>query len=69
MENINPQNNMSEALNEILAMRDEIALMGANDYEMGAIRNILGRLKNGECTPTDALRETQSIKDRKSDYH
>ena len=54
---------------EICAIRDEVALAGANDFEIPALNNLIVRLQNEECTPEFALKEARTIRDRKQNYH
>jgi len=43
--------------------------MEANDFEIPHLKNLIERLKKGECSPEDALKETASVKNSKQDYH
>jgi hypothetical protein len=73
MENLNPQNNTNEAVNnaimQIESVRQEVNMMGANDYEIPTINDILKRLKKGEITAEKALEEVYKIEGGKCDYH
>jgi hypothetical protein len=73
MENINPQNNSNEAVNNAIinieSIRQDVYMRGANDYEIPTINTILERLKKGELTPEKAQEEVNKIEARKSDYH
>jgi hypothetical protein len=57
------------AESEILSLQQQIAVMGANDYELPTINNILAALRVGTIEPDDAVRQVQQIKDSKQDYH
>jgi len=65
------QNKMppSEALAQILALRSQTEVMGANDYEGSAFERLQKRLEEGEITPEDALKEAHGILESKQDYH
>ncbi len=54
---------------EILAIRDQIAVMGANHSEIPDINRIIERLRNGDCAPGDAVAIAKSIMYRKHDDH
>ena len=41
--------------------------MGANDYETGAIEQIIADMKAGKISPDEALRQAQAILDAKND--
>lgn len=69
MENLNQPNGNQEALNELNALRQEVYMMGANDYEIPAIDELIQKLEKGECTPEEALSQAESIKSKKADYH
>jgi hypothetical protein len=69
MENLNPINNIESAKNEIEAIRQEIYMMGANDYEIPAIDKLIERLERNECSPEEALKKALTIKGGKADYH
>lgn len=58
-----------KARDAILDMRQEIDMMGGNDYELPEIGRILGCLERGEYTPTEAVEMVYKIKKRKGDYH
>jgi len=57
------------AESEILLLRQIIANMGANDYELPTINGILAALRAGNIEPNDAVRQVQQIKASKQDYH
>jgi hypothetical protein len=54
---------------EILMIMQEVAVMGANDSEMGALRRIQAKLKSQELSPKDAVTEAITIRESKQDYH
>lgn len=54
---------------EIVMIMQEVAVMGANESEMGDLRNIRTRLKSQEISPKDAVTEAIAIRDSKQDYH
>ena len=57
------------AESEILLLQQQIAVMGANDYELPTINNILAALRAGNMEPNDAVRQVRQIKASKQDYH
>lgn len=59
----------ADARNEIMAIRDQVAAMGANDTEMYRIAEILARLEQGQCSQKEALRLAYEIRDGKNSYH
>lgn len=69
MENLESQNGNQNVVNEIMAIRQEIGMMGANDYEIPAVDQIIEKFEKGEYTPEEALQEVNAIKNRKADYH
>lgn len=54
---------------EVLASLERMYQMGANDYEPGAIGNILRKLTNDEIEPEEAVRQAFRIENSKQDYH
>lgn len=54
---------------EIDTLKAQIYAMGANDYEMPTIANILVSLREGKITPREAVDRVRKIKDSKQDYH
>lgn len=61
--------NKERAEMEILAIRDQIAAFGANDYELPAINELIKEVRNGAISPEVALREAVTIKFSKNDHH
>lgn len=61
--------NKDDAKNEIEGIRELIYMMGANDYEFDAIKNILDRLENGRVEPDKAIEEAREIMGSKQNYH
>jgi len=54
---------------EILALRDEIYMQGANDSEIGEVNRILDMLRKEEILLGEALRMVHEINNRKQSYH
>lgn len=74
MEKINKDNQeepitKEEALNQIMAIRQEVYMMGANDFEFSAIDEIVKNLESEEISPQEAVSRVYKIKEGKSDYH
>ncbi|MGB8816036.1 MAG: hypothetical protein WCC74_02275 [Minisyncoccia bacterium] len=53
----------------IMSMRDEVAVMGFNDYEMSAFDKILSDLDISLISPQEAVEKAYAIKANKQDYH
>ncbi len=64
-----PQVDLETAESKIAAVRQDIYMAGANDTEMSDLAAILESLRNGTCSPEEAVKKTQDISDRKMDYH
>ncbi|MFH1111760.1 MAG: hypothetical protein V1712_01680 [Patescibacteria group bacterium] len=54
---------------EIMAIQQEIYMMGANDSEFSVIKGILERLRNKEISAEEAIAQANQIKNNKQDYH
>lgn len=63
------QDPIAEANRTIMEILENIYKTGGNDFEFGAIREILNKLNSGEITPEDAVTEAGKIRDSKMDYH
>jgi hypothetical protein len=63
--NISP----AEAEAEIRLKMQEAHVLGANDYELSALNELVEKLQKGECSSLQAMDEAQKIMDRKTDYH
>ena len=60
---------VEKAKMEILAIRDEVALVGANDFEIPTLNSLVECLEKGECSIEYAIKEARNILLRKQDYH
>ncbi len=60
---------IESALASIAEIRQQIALMGANDSEFFLIGQITDKLSKGEIEPAEAVAEARSILNGKQDYH
>lgn len=60
---------LEQAIMVIGELKQQAAIMGANDFEIPALDAIMESLNEGECTPEEAIRSATAIVDRKSDYH
>lgn len=69
IKDIREASDVEVAESEIGALQDQIYAMGANDYEMPAIQDILDSLRGGKIEPSEAVRQVRQIKDSKQDYH
>jgi hypothetical protein len=54
---------------EINMIMQEVAVMGANDSEMGALRDIQTKLRSQSISPKEAIEQAVSIRESKQDYH
>ncbi len=60
---------INEAAAQIMAIRNQTEVMGANDYEGSAFTLLQRRLEDGEVTPEEAIVEAKGILESKQDYH
>lgn len=58
-----------EAKIEVSAAFQRMATMGANNYEPGAIKDILKKLEAGEIEPNEAVQKALEMEASKQDYH
>ena len=63
------QNNIQNVINELMYIRQETAILGFNDSEILDINKIIEKFENGELSSEEALKEANTIKNRKADYH
>ena len=63
------QMDINTAEREILAIRDRVAVMGANDDEIPGFNRLMTQLRRGEISPKDAVSAAFKIEERKVDYH
>ena len=69
-EGLNISDNLLEkTIGEINILKQEVATMGANDFEIPTFNKIIENLKNGKCSPEDAIKEAMKIRSSKQDYH
>ena len=69
VEELKFNNSKDNAIAYIRAIITELGILGANNYEISTLNELIERLEKGECTPEDAQREAEEIKQRKQDYH
>lgn len=60
---------VKDAHSEILAIKEQVFLMGANDSEGSKFDEILLQLDNKEITEDQAIGEANKILFSKQDYH
>lgn len=60
---------INKARTEIMYIRQNTNLLGANDYEMSAIEKILNQLEKKEILPKVAVERAGKILISKQDYH
>lgn len=68
-EPMNANIGVNEAADKIMAVMQDVAVMGANDSELPTLNRIVERLKKGEITPEEALEQAFKIQDSKAAYH
>jgi len=68
-ETIGLNNNTEETIRAIMAIQQEVAVMGSNDYEIPTLNKLIENVKNGEISPKEALAQATKIRDSKQDYH
>jgi hypothetical protein len=60
---------VEQAILVVGEIKQQVAIMGANDFEIPALDNILRALNESQVTAQEAIKEATLIRDRKSDYH
>ena len=60
---------LETAMQEIQSIMSQINAMGANDYEMSALQQLLTQLASGVITPAAAITAARNIRDSKQAYH
>ncbi|MCX6702011.1 MAG: hypothetical protein NTX96_02330 [Candidatus Zambryskibacteria bacterium] len=63
------ETSLDKAVMIIGEIRQQVAVMGGNDFEIPALDDLLKALTEGECTPEEAVHQAHLIIDRKADYH
>lgn len=77
MEHLDPASKMREpiptthgdAMKEIAAIEAQMRVMGRNDAEPSAIKDILDALQTGSITPLAAVEMARSMIETKQDYN
>jgi hypothetical protein len=65
----NKKMSINEAAAQIMAIRSQTEVMGANDYEGSALTQLQRRLQEGELEPEEAVKQANGILGSKQDYH
>jgi hypothetical protein len=69
-ENLNSNGlDVSEAVAEVLGIKDEVMTSGATDSENSDLDEIIRDLKEGTIKPTEGVRRAREILDSRQDYH
>lgn len=69
-EGLNIDSSLTEqTIAKIKVIENEVNVMGANDFEIPALENLIKSLEKKECTPEDAIKQAINIRDTKQDYH
>jgi len=68
-EGFRPNTPEDSAIAQIKAIKGEVAVMGFNDYEIPALDDLISCLEKRTCTPEEALRAAEHVRDSKQDYH
>ncbi len=64
-----PKLGINEAIQHIHALMTNTEVMGAQDYEPSAFRNIVVAVMEGSITPEEGVRQADAIVEGKMDYH
>lgn len=59
----------AEAIAAIAFIMQECSAMGANDSELPDLTRLIESVRNDEIDPDEAIRQAESIKASKMDYH
>ncbi len=59
---------INEALSEIQVIRQKAEVVGAQDYEPGAFKQVEDALLKGKISPEHAVQKAQGILGSKQDY-
>jgi hypothetical protein len=54
---------------EIAMIMQEVAVMGANDSEMGILKELQNKVRKQEVSPKEAVSQAVAIRESKQDYH
>ncbi len=68
-EQIQTIDDSGKVVSEIMSIMQELSAMGANDYEIPALEQLVNRLQRKEILPQDAIKKARMIHDQKQDYH
>ena len=63
------QTSKDEAMAAIEIIIGECSQMGANDFEIPALRGLEDQVRDGTIEPEEAVRQAESIRAAKQDYH
>lgn len=64
-----PKTTAELAVETIKAIKQEVNVLGANDFEIPRLDELIRQIEAGETTPEKAIEEATSIRDSKQDYH
>ena len=64
-----PKVTKEQALNTVRAALQEVTGMGANDYEIPALNQLISDLEDGIGDPAVIAQKARDIKFSKQDYH
>jgi hypothetical protein len=62
-------NPIEKAIFEIEILKREVAVMGANDFEIPTLNTLIDNIRNKELSPEEGLKQAQAIRYGKQDYH
>jgi len=65
----NKEITVTEAVAFIENIRNQIAVMGANDSEMDDLNQIRSAMESEKISPQEAMNKALEIKNSKQDYH
>ncbi len=67
--NIEEKISISQAQKYISGILNETMMMGANDYESGALMQLFQKVGFGTIEPKQAMKDALAIKESKNAYH
>ncbi len=60
---------VEETIRKIEFIKQQVAVEGANNYEIPELNNLLEKVKAGDISPEQGLREAEIIQESKNSYH
>jgi len=60
---------INQAISEVNNIKQQVMAMGANDSENSQFDEIISSLSNKKISPTEAVKQANTILNSKQDYH